>query len=351
MLNNTVRKLKTDKKLNVVYLGGSVTNGFGSSNAAELSWRALSGKHLQEQFPDAEINLFNAGVGGTGTGFARFRLKTDVLDKNPDLVFIEFSINDAYESYSPETSKLYYESLIHTINKSNPYIDIVIVIITDRGNMRNGHTSIVNTHFDIARYYNLPVINIVDAVAEDMKINNRDEDYYLTDWAHPNDAGYAFYATVANKFIDENIVNASFGEIAAHSLPSAESEALILGDTTALFPNELEPTANNGFKIEEPAENSFILKSENAGDSIEFDFIGTHFSAWVSLGGENRVEGGADAVECWVDGELLNTISVKSWSSSTVHRPIVHGLENKKHHIVLLNKNGGILVIRKLFLA
>ena len=94
MLNNIVKKLKEDKKATIAYLGGSVTGGFGSSNANEFSWRALTGKHFKKQFPDAEINLVNAGYGGTGSGFARFRLQKDVLDYNPDLVFIEFAFND-----------------------------------------------------------------------------------------------------------------------------------------------------------------------------------------------------------------------------------------------------------------
>ena len=92
-INNITRKLKVDKSATIAYLGGSVTGGFGSSNAAELSWRALSGKHFIKRFPEAEINLINAGIGGTGSGYGLFRLERDVLKYNPDLVFIEFAFN------------------------------------------------------------------------------------------------------------------------------------------------------------------------------------------------------------------------------------------------------------------
>ena len=178
-LNNIRRKLKQEKKATIAYLGGSVTGGFGSTNAAEYSWRALSGKHFTECFPNAEINLVNAAVGGTGTGYARFRLKKDVLDHNPDLIFIEFSINDCYEGYKVEQSKLYYESLIHTIHNFNPEIDIVMVVITDRGNMRNGPSEIAKLHYELAEYYNIPVIDVLAAVASDMKENpDHNEDYF-----------------------------------------------------------------------------------------------------------------------------------------------------------------------------
>ncbi len=351
-LNNITKKLKEDKKATIVYLGGSVTGGFGSSNAAELSWRALSGKHFKECFPDAEINLVNAGVGGTGTGYARFRLENDVLAHNPDLVFIEFAINDCYEGYKLEQSYLFYESLLHTIHNFNDEIDIAIVIITDRGNMRNGVTDIGKAQFEIAERYGLPVVDIVHAVEEDMKANpEHNEDYFLKDWAHPNDTGYAFYATVANKFIDDYIVNGEYNGIVKHTVPKPKMDNLILGKTVALFPNEFKIDVNNDFEIRELSENNFALYSENEGDSIEFDFEGSHFSIWVQLGGENSVEGGADKVECYVDGELLNTITVKSCSSATIHRPIIHAVEDKKHRVVLKNASGGKLCIRKIFFA
>ncbi len=351
-LNNIVKKLKEDKKATIVYFGGSVTGGFGSSNGNEFSWRALTGKHFKESFPDAEINLVNAAIGGTGTGFGRFRLENDVLSHNPDLIFIEFSINDCYEGYSLENSYRYYESLLHTIRNFNNEIDIIMVIITDRGNMRGGVTDIGKAHFEIAERYNIPVIDIVHAVENDMKENpEHNEDYFLRDWAHPNDTGYAFYAKVANKFIDENIINGEFGGIVKHSLPEPKMDNLILGKTVSLFPNELKLTANNGFELREPSPNDFALYSENAGDSIEFDFEGTHFSIWMQYGGIDGKEGGADKVECYVDGELLSTTTAKSWSSATIHRPLVHAIDNKKHHVVLKNANGGRLNIRKFFFA
>ncbi len=351
MLNNIIKKLKEDKKATIVYLGGSVTNGFGSTNANEFSWRALSGKHLKKNFPDAEINLINAGVGGTGTGYGRFRLVNDVLYHNPDLVFIEFSINDSYEGYNAETSYLYYESLLHTIHNFNDEIDIIMVVITDRGNMRNGPTSIAKAHYEIAERYGLPVIDILSAVAEDMKVNNREEDYYLKDWAHPNDDGYAFYASVVNKFIDENIVSASFGEIKKHTVPAPKMDNLLLGDTVMVDYDKFEPLKTEGFGVRDISENNVWFMSENAGDSFEFEFTGTHFSAWMRYGGENGAEGGAEEIECYLDGEYISTISMKSWSSATIHRTFFNGVENKKHHVKVVNKSGGLCLIKKFFFA
>jgi acyl-CoA thioesterase I len=40
------------------------------------------------------------GIGGTGSQFAAFRLERDVFARKPDLVFIDFTINDdAYAEF------------------------------------------------------------------------------------------------------------------------------------------------------------------------------------------------------------------------------------------------------------
>lgn len=47
----------------VAFLGGSITEGAGASEADTYSWRALTGKYLQERFADQEFRFINAGVG------------------------------------------------------------------------------------------------------------------------------------------------------------------------------------------------------------------------------------------------------------------------------------------------
>jgi lysophospholipase L1-like esterase len=49
---------------------------------------------LKEQYPKATINLVNSGISGTGSDFRDRRYDRDVLSKNPDLVLIEFCVND-----------------------------------------------------------------------------------------------------------------------------------------------------------------------------------------------------------------------------------------------------------------
>ena len=40
------------------------------------------------------MNFYNAGIGGTGSDFGITRLYDDVVSRDPDIVFVEFSVND-----------------------------------------------------------------------------------------------------------------------------------------------------------------------------------------------------------------------------------------------------------------
>ena len=92
--------------------------------------------------------------------------------------------------------------------------------------------------------------------------------------------------------------------------------------------------------------------SELSGDYFEIEFEGSHLSVWAALGGkDHKIEGGAEEVECYLDGELVKTTSLKSYSGAMVNRCFVHGAENKKHTAKIVNKSGGRCLIKEIFIA
>src|SRR5580698_5367485 len=85
-LPNVLAKLKAGQEVRVGYLGGSIT--------AAPGWRVKSLKWLQEQYPAAKLSEINAAIGGTGSDLGVFRAQHDVLQFKPDLLFVEFAVND-----------------------------------------------------------------------------------------------------------------------------------------------------------------------------------------------------------------------------------------------------------------
>src|SRR5258708_6271371 len=83
---NFFSKLAAGKEVHIAYFGGSIT--------AQEGWRPKTLAYFQKQYPGAKISQINAAIGGTGSDLGVFRLKQDVLDHQPDLVFVEFAVND-----------------------------------------------------------------------------------------------------------------------------------------------------------------------------------------------------------------------------------------------------------------
>ncbi len=70
----------------VAYLGGSIT--------AQPGWRPKTLAHFQKTWPQAKFEEIHAAIGGTGSDLGVCRLRQDVLDHQPDLLLVEFAVND-----------------------------------------------------------------------------------------------------------------------------------------------------------------------------------------------------------------------------------------------------------------
>ena len=83
---NFLAKARAGGKATVAYLGGSITEQQG--------WRVKTAAWLKKALPAAQIVECDAAIGGTGSDLGAFRVGHDVLAAKPDLMFVEFSVND-----------------------------------------------------------------------------------------------------------------------------------------------------------------------------------------------------------------------------------------------------------------
>ncbi len=84
---NFFAKMTRGGDFRVAYLGGSIT--------AQPGYRVKTLAHLKSQHPQARLTEINAAIGGTGSGLGVFRIDHDVFAGKPDLLFVEFAVNDA----------------------------------------------------------------------------------------------------------------------------------------------------------------------------------------------------------------------------------------------------------------
>lgn len=76
-------------RLTLGFLGGSIT-----AAGCEHNWPEPVARWFRRAFPSVEVRVVNAAVGGTGSEIGLFRTDRDILAHDPDLVFVEYAVND-----------------------------------------------------------------------------------------------------------------------------------------------------------------------------------------------------------------------------------------------------------------
>lgn len=287
MLNNTKYKLTHDKKLNVAYFGGSLTEGAGSSDHGKTSYAALTTKWFRDNFPYAQINDINSSIGGTGTGLGMFRCNYDVLRHSPDLIFIEYATNDS--GYDYDKMLIQTESIFRIIRRYNPYTDIINLVMTEDyiiDNIEKGlefeARSVENL---IARHYSSLSWDIGEAFHAFILKNGGNCRDFMPDGAHPNDAGYKFCADALTALLGETLNKCNATALVKHSMPSPYCK-VTYDNADIIRCDRLKNLQLNGFELKQNSNGRFptYLEGLHQGDSFSFEFEGT-CGAFYWMGG------------------------------------------------------------------
>lgn len=336
-LPNTYYKLTTDKSLTIGYVGGSVTCGYGATdengernNAGQEinSWRALTTKWFKEQYADAQITDFSAAIGSTGSLSAAYRYEKEVAVNNPDLLFIEFAINDRYDTGTLtadeqyQHSLRYTESLIKKAYADNPNIEIVVCLTADawvRGQKYANYMAIR----DLAEHYGFMCIDINGKFLSNLtfKSNSNYEDvsediswktYFcyteneteMIDNVHPNNVGYKKYFDVIKEKLATDLTNIDPANaptgVYAKQLPAQLYEGNLVINADYSNPVNLNMVYNNGWNVVESSFSSlgyintnyspskdyynYYIESDTVGSKFTFNFNGTDLGLFVVRG-------------------------------------------------------------------
>jgi len=159
-LPNFLAKLKAGQPVKVGYLGGSIT--------AQKGWRVKSLAWLQDRYPSAKLTEINAAIGGTGSDLGVFRIERDVLQAKPDLLFVEFAVNDS--KAPPENIRKAMEGIVRKTWQALPDCDICFVytvIERDISDLQAGKMKTSESVMeDIADFYKIPSVHFGLEIAD-----------------------------------------------------------------------------------------------------------------------------------------------------------------------------------------
>jgi lysophospholipase L1-like esterase len=152
-------KAKAGGEVRVAYLGGSIT--------AAPGWRVGSLEWLKKRFPSASFSEINAAIGGTGSDLGAFRVGRDVVVRRPDLVFVEFAVNDG--SAPPEQIQATMEGIVRQVRAADRATDVCFVYTLSSpvlDDLVAGHCQRSATAMEaVADHYGIPSVHFGPEVA------------------------------------------------------------------------------------------------------------------------------------------------------------------------------------------
>ena len=254
----------------IAYFGDSITAG---SSASAMNQYTTKFTKWWENNISMYCETVNAGIGATDSYLAVHRAESDVLSKNPDIIFIEF-INDQNNEFYKSTM----DSLVRKCLSAEGSPAVILVEMT----MDNGTTP-QQAHSVVAEAYDIPVISYYDAVFPEVEAGNIEWSEISPDNIHPNDNGHALLGEMLinyvssvkddldniDKEIKTELAQSPTGDIYANAtMADRDSDLITVVDegsfskktfTSSVHPNGWSTTTAGSFTFEVEARNIGML--------------------------------------------------------------------------------------------
>lgn len=291
-LANVFAKLNGGQSIKIAYIGGSVTQMPGYRDNV-TAW-------FNSKYPGRIIEV-NAGWSGTGSLIGAMRYARDVLAQNPDLVFIEFAVNDLPEDpllfVERNTEGMVRQSWTHNAMADLCFIE-TIAWYSEGPYLAGHYPTPVQAHYNVCDHYGISSINVGWALYEHVLAGTPWESLTLDgDRVHPNAAGSQIYSDAIVAYLESERTRG--GTPAAHDLPAPRTDYPVtagsITDWTAVNPLPSGWTAHyNEFGV------ASFIQSSTTGSQVSVGFTGPSAAVKVVISGDSgdvsySVDGGAFA--------------------------------------------------------
>lgn len=322
-IKKVLDKMKNGEKTTIAYLGGSITEGYLVNSNQNFAIKTT--KYLQQKYQNTNIERINAGLSGTSSTIGLLRVKKDVLSYSPDIVIIEFAVNDSNDA----VSKMAYESLVtECLNSESKPAVILLFTVTKAGYTCEEHMKKVGEAFE------LPMISIKQAIGPEIEAGKMTWEDYASDEAHPTKDGHEFITECLSYYFDVAGANntddteTDYANVRAYGAPYA---SLTFYNSTNLYPNSLGGFLEGNSNVTH-FPNGWIWGKEEA-DSFRFTMEGRNlFLLYKEDNNENM-----GCIEVYIDGKKKETVNANTkagWNNPQVVT-LLNDVTAGKHEVEL----------------
>ncbi len=326
-IKKLIDRAKAGEELVLGFFGGSITQG-SLASGIELCYAHRVFDWFKSGFPNAKFHCINAGIGGTSSYFGVSRVHKDLLMYRPDMVIVDFSVNDEPTEFFKET----YEGLIRRIwySDTKPAMLLLNNVFYEDGR------SAQEIHVEIGKYYGIPNVSIRDTVYKEILEGRYNKDEITPDGLHPNDLGLELLA---------NEITKKIVEISDMGAPARGKEQEKAPVTANRFEFSLRCTIENsrpdlsGFRADTGEKQGHLDFFKNgwigtkAGDLIHFELSDVRT---IAIQYRKTINRPAPVAEAILDGDKKNPVILDSnfdedWGDCLYLQPILNSSKKLDH--------------------
>lgn len=293
-LADAMKRAQAGEKITIGTIGGSITQGTAASTTDErYANRAL--QWWAKAFPKAQLDFVNAGIGATDSYIGVHRVDADLLSKKPDVVIVEFSVNDTDAALNLQT----YDSLVRKILQAENHPAVILLFTTQEDG-----TSLQDTHMQIGSAYNLPMISYKNAVLPEIEAGKFTWKDISPDNIHPNSVGHGIIGELLWSYF--NSVYAKLDQINTSDLTFTATPVTkdLYAKGQLLDSKTLTPKTMQGFeqaKVSNQFPNDWTTKE---GGELTFEVTGSNIGVLYY----KTVDGKSGQYCVYVDDRLIQVL-------------------------------------------
>lgn len=344
-LKNLMKRAAKGESLVIGFLGGSITQG-SLSSTPKTCYAYLVYEWWKKSFPNAAFSFVNGGIGGTTSHYGGARTWKDVLCYRPDIVTVDFSVNDDANEFFEET----YEGMLRRLlaAPSAPAVVVLNNVFYDTG--KNAQ----NYHNRIADHYGIPHVSIKDTVYPDVESGKIVRADITPDNLHPNDKGHRLVADEICKLLDSIKAEMEEETIAGENIEGKITKT----EASVLLPAPLTENAYEHSRLIQIQDNEAILDGflvdpiEKKGmlDIFKNGWTAAHTNDKISFEIEcsclavqyrKSVQQPVPKAKAVIDGDeahavILDGNFTEDWGDCLYLEPLLHHAEKKVHRIEII---------------
>jgi len=194
-----VKRLAAGESTKIVCFGDSITGAYYHTGG-ERAWSDMLGLAIQRVYPQARLEMINAGISGHTTVNGLARMEKDVIEKRPHLVVVMFGMNDVARLPLDD-----FIANLTTIIRRSHAAGAAVILCTPNTVYENGGRPIAKLAElservrKLAKEQNLP---LADCFAGTSALKEQDLLTWMlgmSDEIHPNMNGHRTMAKVVNQ--------------------------------------------------------------------------------------------------------------------------------------------------------